>query len=184
MQAESKCEIGVWLSIPQSSQISSSQALTLKRIFNCIAASRILLEAKLDQHLSAFWIRSPIARSLLSAVNKSLQDTTPAFCSAQHGVCGQSSSPQSVGWRKYTWSTKMGNQQSRFSWHQNVLGSLWCFTRLLTAAQKNLTLAFFNALRWTVNANLYSCQHLSFSHFPPKLHWPMWNVFLTYRGLS
>lgn len=142
MQAEPKCDTGAWLSIPQSSQISSSQTLTLKRIFDCVAASRILLEAKLDQHLSGFWIRSPITRSLLSAVNKSLQDKMPAFCSTQHGVCGQSSSPQSVGQRKCNWFTKMGKQQSRFSWHQNVLRSLCFFTRLLTAAQKILLLPF------------------------------------------
>lgn len=64
----------------------SSQALALKRIFNCVAASRILLKAKLDQHLSAFWIRSPITRFLLSAVNKSLQDKTLVFCSLQHSL--------------------------------------------------------------------------------------------------
>lgn len=124
-----------------------------------------------------FWVRSPIRRSLLSAVNKSLQDKAPASCSRQQPtICGvKKVQVAHKNWEK---------QQSRFSWHQNVPGSLCCFTRLLPAAQKNLPPAFFNALCWTFNANLYSCQLLFFSHFPAKRHWPTWNVFLTYRDLS
>lgn len=75
------------------------------------------------------------------------------------GSTGSVASPQSVGWKKCNWLPK--------KWESIKAGSAdtkesMLFHQIAHSSSENLTPAFFNALCWIFNANLYSCQLLFF----------------------